>query len=54
MILCSAGHEEICFISGTCLVCDLKQEIIRLDIEISDLNEEVKFWKEKAEKKDKI
>jgi len=41
MELCSVRHDGICYESGRCPVCDLKDEIADLEQQVKDLEQQV-------------
>ncbi len=67
MLLCDDGHEEICYVGGSCPLCemvnerdqlkgkliDTESECSELDAENNELKDEVEGLKEKLEEKDK-
>ncbi len=48
MNLCSDGHDEVCFISRNCPVCEIRKEISVMEDDIEDLKNEVDDLKKKA------
>lgn len=49
MKLCEDNHDEVCFESRNCPVCEKEKEIEALEQKISDMREEVRELKFKAE-----
>ena len=45
MNLCSNGHNEVCYESRSCPVCDKMEEIKDLENQIEKLQGEVEEWK---------
>lgn len=46
MYLCDDGHDEICYDSRNCPLCEKIKEISDLDDKVADLQETIKAWEE--------
>jgi peptidoglycan hydrolase CwlO-like protein len=47
MTLCNDGHDDVCYDSTNCPVCEEQKKISDLEDKIYDLNEEIKELNER-------